>query len=273
MKAFANPLLLIICILLLTFGQVVPAAETSGVAETWALTLCLLGVIINGTLGTARAMSGYPSVQPIGWAVGFLVFGGVVWTLVSAESMGGVSSQERLLLRERVKAWHAGELSPYAMDENGDCVLTLAAGLGKEDVVSDLFAEAPADIRARAAHRAAERNRTQVLRALHAAGLPMDARVEGLTPLHAAVFSKAHRAAACLLELGAPVNAADADGATPLHHAVLAEDAAMVRLLLLHGADPSLLDADGRDAASYARSEALIELLEQAAPSEASPQP
>ncbi len=267
MKAFLNPLLLLTCILLLAFGYASQAAGSvgTGIVETWVLTLCLMGVIINGTLGTARAMTGQPSVQTIGWAVGFLVFGSVVWTLVSGESNVGVSSQERTLLRERAEAWRAGQLSPFEVDENGDCVLTLAAGLGKKNVVADVLADASAaehaEVLIQAAHRAAERNREQTLQLLLAAGVPADARQEGITLLHTAALNKARRAAACLLEHGAPVNATTADGSTPLHQAVLTGHEVMVRLLLRHGADPKLQDADGRDAASYARREGIIDAL------------
>ncbi len=278
MKAFLNPLLLVICILLLVFGYASAASGDEGgfMVDTWVLTLCLLGIIINGTLGVARALTSRPAVPLLGWAVGYLIFGSVVWGLVSGEPASGVSAEERRLLQERVAAWQGGQMSPFAVDEHGDCVLSLAAGLGKEELVADLLADAGAnawhqEALLRAFHRAAECNRDQVLRQLHAAGVSADARLQDMTPLHAAALAKARRAAACLLELGASVNATTADGATPLHQAVLAEDAQMVRLLLQHGADPTLLDADGRDAASYARSEAISEALAPA-PQEA-PEP
>ncbi len=269
MKAFANPLLLITCILLLAFGYASATTGTAGtgMVETWALTLCLLGVIINGTLGTARAMTGRPSVQLIGWAVGFLVFGSVVWTLVSTESMESVSSQERALLQQRVEAWKDGQQDACQMDENGDCLVTLAASLGRVDILREVVEQGAAthhaEVLVRAAHRAAEHDRTAVLELLlEQAHLPINAPLEGMTPLHSAAMYKAHRAATCLLELGADANATMPDGTTPLHHAVLAEDAQMVRLLLQHGANPQLLDADGRDAASYARSESVLQALD-----------
>ncbi len=269
MKAFLNPLLLVASILLLAFGYISSASggEDGGVVETWVLTLCLLGVIINGTLGVARALTRRPSVQSMGWAVAFLIFGCVVWALVSGENTAGVSSQERAALHLREDAWRAGRQDPWALDENGDCVLVLAAGLGHEALVADLLEEARAtgghaDVLVRAAHRAAARNREQVMRLLLAAdGVGADARLMDMTLLHTAALSKARRAAACLLELGANPNVTTVDGSTPLHHAVLAEDVEMVRLLLQHGADAKKADADGRDAASYARTEGMMELL------------
>ncbi len=270
MKAFTNPLLLLVCILLLAFAYVSAAEgqQTVAVVNTWVLTLCLLGVIINGTLGVARALTGRPSLESLGWAVGFLIFGSVVWTLVSSEGMESVSSQERALLEQQVEAWQAGRQDPWHVDANGDCIVTLAAGLGKMDVLHAVVqGEGRADVLAQAVHCAAERNREQVLQLLIPAKVSADARLEdGSTPLHAAAIHRAHRAAACLLERGANVNAAMEDGSTPLHHAVLADDAGMVRLLLQHGADPARLNADGRDAASYARTEAVSEALEAAPP-------
>ncbi len=274
MKAFLNPLLLVVCILLLAFGYV---ADSSGqgaapAVETWVLTLCLLGVIINGTLGVARALTARPSVQAIGWAVGFLIFGCTIWALVSADSLESLSAQERARLHEQVQAWEAGQLEPWVADENGDSIITLAAGLGKVDLLREVVMEGVAichpDVLARAAHRAAERDRAEVLEYFSAKGyISANTRLDGQTLLHTAALCKARRAALWLLGAGADANAvAEADGATPLHKAVLAEDAAMARLLLQHGANPALPDADGRDAASYARTEGVISALEEAAP-------
>ncbi len=269
MRAFVNPLLFIICILLFAFGYATSSSGDggAGVSESWVLTLCLLGTIINGTLGVARAMTQRPAMANIGWAVGFLVAGCVVWSLVSGERVESVSAQERVLLEKQAEAWYGGRLNPYELDENGDGVLVLAAGLGEARILADVLAEEPPteaheEVLALAAHRAAGRNRDEVLRQLVAAGMSPQIRLHGMQPLHTAALSRARLAAACLLELGAPADAQDEDGATPLHHAVLADDAAMVRLLLQHGADPHVLDADGRDAASYARSEAVSEALE-----------
>ncbi len=275
MKAFFNPLLLVVCILLLVFSYVSSASgdEGVGMVETWVLTLCLLGVIINGTLGVARMLTQRPSVQLIGWSVGFLIFGCMVWTIVSGDSPEGVSSQERRLLREQVELWKAGPLSPWSLDEDGEGILLLAAGLGEVGILEDLLSDTEAckahhEVLVMAAWRAAERNREPSLLQLMSAGVSAD-ELSGLPLLHAAAMNRARRTAACLLLKGAQVNARGQGGMTALHHAVLADDADMVRLLILHGADPALLDADGRDAASYARSEAVSEALEAPASAEA----
>ncbi len=261
MRAFINPLLLVACILLLVVG----AASPAWTVTPWVLLVCIVAFVSNGTLGMARALTGRPSVQPLGWAVGFLMFGCVVWSLVSDGGMESVSSQERALLEQRLKAWKSGQVSPWHVDENGDCVLTLAAGLGRVDVIRDPDLSINDPISGvgyvAAAHRAAERNREEVLRALIPQRVAVDTRMGGMTPLHAATMHRASRAVTCLLELGADVHAVDAEGMTPLHCAVLAEDAALVRVLLQHGADPSRLDNEGRDAASYARSEEVESAL------------
>ncbi len=285
MKAFINPLLLILCILLLAFGATTwlqalggttPPDEAAQLSSAeWVLYICLMAVIVNGALGLARALSQRPSLPSIGWAVLFLLFGSSVWA-ITRTPVESLTSAEKQLLAERVIAWQGGQLNPYSPDENGDSLLTLAAGLGQQDLLADLLADPSAlqahpDAFARAAHRAAERNRDNTLRQLLAAGLPPDARWEGMTILHTATLCRAHRALACLLELGAPVNETDADDATPLHHAVLADDEEAIRLLLQHGADPTLGDADGRTPASYARSESILNALSPAPEPPAAP--
>ncbi len=280
MKAFLNPLLLVICVLLLAFGYASSASGEEGgsLAETWVLTLCLLGAIINGTLGVARVLTRRPAVACIAWAVGYLLFGSMAWVFVSGESTPSLSAQERALLEKKVEAWQAGQLDPYAPDDNGDSVLTLAAGLGRMDILHKVstpgHALVHAEAFARAAHRAAERDRAAVLEQFaDIAYVPVDARAEGMTPLHTAALHKARRAAAELLERGADVHAAAVDGLTPLHNAVLVDDEAMVHLLLEHGADPKRVDADGRDAASYARSEGILNALESSAAPAVPPAP
>ncbi len=262
MRAFINPLLLVACMLLLVFGAASPEGDNGWGVAGWVLLLCVMAVIVNGTLGLARALTQRPSLMSIGWAVLFLLFGCTVWLLISGGEEGSIASQERTALRRRVEAWKDGRMSPCRADENGDTLFTLAAGLGRVDILRDpaLYAgQVPAEALSRAAFRAAERNREEALRLLlgDPHSVPAAATVDGQTLLHAAAMNRARRAAACLLELAAPVNAVDAEGATPLHYAVIAGDAAMVALLVQHGADPTVLDKDGRDAASYARSEAV----------------
>ncbi len=275
MKAFANPLLLVICILLLVFAAAVAAGEPGRLAaESWVMLLCLVAVVVNGTLGLARALTRRPSLMSMGWAVVFLIFACAVWVMASDDASFSVSSQERTLLKQRVKAWKTGAQDPYELDEQGDCVPVLAAGLGQVRLLSLLLEDASAvashaEVYARAAHRAAEHNREQVLQLLFAAGVPVDARVNGMTPLHAAAMVRARRSVAFLLSQGADIDAGDADGMTPLHHAVLAEDVPMVRLLMQHGADPAQPDAQGRDAASYARVDELLDVLVPSAPESA----
>ncbi len=272
MKALANPLLLLAGIVLLAADSTV-AAEGDAQLEGVLLALCVLGFIVNVTLALARAVSARPAVACVLWAVAFLLFGSASWLLVSDDGPGSVTAQERISLRHHLKDWRAGG-DPYALDEDGDSLLLLAAGLGRGKLITRLL-EADADaLRAQPAqyaaalHRAAERNRVDVLRLLVAQGVPVDARVGEATALHAAALAGTRLSAACLLELGASVNAAGEDAATPLHYAVEAEDAAMVRLLVQHGADPAQPDSEGNGAACYARTEEIDAALNGNAPAE-----
>ncbi len=261
MKALVNPLLLLLCIILLACGFHSSEAEGVWAYLPWVLGLCATAFCVNGVLALSRALSHRPAMLSVGWAVVFIVFGSVAWALTPAKEDDSLSTAERQVLRDRVTAWRNGA-DPYALDDNGDSLLLLAAGLGREDVLKSLL-EAPdalsehAEDYACAAHRAAERNRAGSLRLLLEAGVPVDARIEGMSALHVAALHKAHRAATVLLERGADANLGDVDGSTPLHLAVTADDAVMVAQLLQHGADPSKVDAEGRDAASNVRSEAV----------------
>ncbi len=268
MKALVNPLLMLIGVLLLAAAVCASGAEASRADALYAcgLGLCATCTIVNGALGLARALTKRPSLPCVGWAVGFLVIGCCAWAVLRNDAALGVSGEERTVLADRVKAWKAGECDAYATDENGDSVLILAAGLGKEALLSQILADkeqaqAHVDALAQAAVRAAQRNRTEALKILIEAGVPASASVDGQTLLHAAVLERARSATEYLLAQGAPVNAADAEGATPLHHAVVADDLDLVQLLMRHGADPRQTDAQGRDAASYARTETMAAAL------------
>ncbi len=261
MKALVNPLLLLLCIVLLACGSLAPEPEGIWDFLPCVLGLCATAFCVNAVLALSRALSRRPALVGVMWAVIFVIFGSVAWVLAPAEEDGSVTAQERQVLRERVRDWRAGA-DAYAVDANGDSLLLLAAGLGREDVLTKLLADREA-LAAHAAHyalaaqRAAERNRMGCLRLLLEAGVSPNALAEGQAPLHAAASNRARRVAVFLLERGADANVADEEGLTPLHRAVVADDAPMVAILLQRGADPKRVDGAGRDAASYARSEAV----------------
>lgn len=75
----------------------------------------------------------------------------------------------------------------------------------------------------------------------------------GSTPLHLAAMNGDTGPLKALLAAGAPVNARDRDGATPLHMAAYASRLEATQLLLQAGADPALKTDSGRDALSMAR--------------------
>jgi len=97
--------------------------------------------------------------------------------------------------------------------------------------------------------------RAEVERILAADPKMRDMRTPGLgsTPLHLAALNLDSGPLRALLAAGAPVDARDANGATPLHMAAFATRGEHAHLLLKAGADPRLKTNEGRDVGSVAR--------------------
>jgi ankyrin repeat protein len=88
----------------------------------------------------------------------------------------------------------------------------------------------------------------RLLRALIAAGVDLNRRHAGLTPLLAATRDSYHGrpdAVTTLLANGADPRAADGDGGTPLHGAARSADPAVAALLIDAGAELDAIDRDG----------------------------
>ena len=133
-------------------------------------------------------------------------------------------------------------------------------------------------------HQAARSDELETLSSLLRAGVDVDAREDGVTPLMLAVGQSANEAvrlliaagadvnlecrgstplvfaccqgyaetAAVLLEAGAEVNTVDVSGWTPLMHAAFCGWETVLHLLLDHRADHSLLNLDGQTALDLA---------------------
>jgi ankyrin repeat protein len=82
------------------------------------------------------------------------------------------------------------------------------------------------------------------------------------TPLHVAVFDRQTKAAACLIDHGANVNAPDVCGWTPLHTAANRGELPAAELLVANGADINLKDKKGQTPLRLAEKYKHVELAE-----------
>lgn len=251
MRDYANPLLLLVVVILL-------ACRMSGLgnAVSWdasLLALCVTAFVVDAALAVARAMSRRRALMSTVWAMVYLVLGSCVWVV----SGGSASEEGELSDLQRLEAACAAGGDPLAVDENGDSLLTVAASVGRLRVVEKVLTcgtPVPAQQLHEAARRAAENGRDRVLERLLVAGVAPDTAVDSTTLLCAAAQNAQKKTVALLLQRGASARLADAEGTTPLIHAVIADSAPVVQQLLQAGADVTATDAAGRDAASYVRS-------------------
>jgi ankyrin repeat protein len=137
-----------------------------------------------------------------------------------------------------------------------------AAALGETGHVRAILEETPGMLNVYAAdgftplHLAAFFGRLETARLLldHGADTHLVSRNPmKVTPLHAAVASRAEEVVAALIEAGADVEARQNNGYTPLMGAASAGIETMVDRLLAARADPSVVSDDGKTAASLAR--------------------
>lgn len=251
MKDYCNPLLLLIIVVLL-------ACRVSGVGaadslDMWVLVSCTTAFVVNAALSVARSVTQRKSVMNVVWSVVYLMVGSCGWVMSGQQSEA--DEAEYASLRQWEEVYRNGG-NPFAADENGDCLLTVAASLGKAPLVKELLAtgKAPTEGLGEAARRAAENGRCAVLEVMLPTGPDVNRPVGSTTLLCAAAQNGRKEACELLLRHGADVNMTDEDGTTPLIHAVIADAASVVALLVRSGADVARTDADGRSAASYSRS-------------------
>lgn len=273
MKSLANPVLLLAVMVILAVQvhySVDGPPEVAGGISAWAMTLCAVGLLVNGALALSRALARRRRVMRLViWSFFYLVLGSTAWVL--ATNADEEARADAAALKAMLAAWPQDDAEyPFtATQETAECLLTVAARSGHLSVLQKVLSlpAAPAHTAEllQAAQAAAEAGQTAALQALLDAGVKADAPCRGGTALHAAVANGRMRAAELMLERGANPDTADADGYTPLMHAAMNDDAPMVKLLLKHGANPDIKTAqDGRDAASMTRSGEVEALLSPA---------
>lgn len=248
MKDYANPVLLLAVIVLMACRASAESEMTAAQLDMWILTLCVTGMLVDGALALARALSHRPSLMSVVWAVAYLVLGCCTWAM-STVPMGEEQEAYRQLSQT--------QQDPLARDAEGESLLTRAAALGKEESVRDILraVSPPLEHIEEAGLRAAEANKVAILDQLARIGLTARAAVNGVSLLHAAAQNGSCEAMEWLLERGAYVNGRDTEGSTPLIQATLSGSRSAVELLLRYGADKRLRDAAGKSAADYARDE------------------
>ncbi len=264
MKDYANPILLLIIIALLSW-KVSMGIETPGTVELWLLTLCVTGCIVNGLLAIARALASKKAVMGVVWSMVYLIFCSCSWVTFREEKD---YRAEIAIYNELNTKWHSENCNPFSLkDEEGRTLLELAAILGKKTAVRGLLAQPEAqqsaDTILRAAFRAAENGHHELIRmiATQPGGFDFNRKCDGSTPLIAAVLSNRRKTTTVLLQFQADPNMSDDNGTTPLMHAVIDNNRYIAKALMEHGASPTMQDRTGRDAFSCSRSEEMDEIL------------
>ena len=268
MKDYANPLLLLIVIALLSW-KVSMGIETPSAVEVWLLTLCVTGFVVNGLLSLARSMARRKALMTVIWSTVYLILCSCAWVTLRQEKdyRAEIASYNELNAK-----WQQGGINPFELyDNDGRSLLELAAILGKKLAVRGLLAQPEAaqapDVVLRAAVSAAENGRHEMLAILaqQKGGFDFNRNIDGRTPLVGAVLNDKEKCAEVLLQFQANPNQADESGVSPLMHAVINNNRNIARLLIQHGANPYQKDQTGRDAASCSRSEAMDEVLAEGA--------
>lgn len=265
MRDYFNPLVLLVVVGMFAWGML--DAEGSGInAGVWAMAVCVSAFLVNGALSLARLITHRPSLMGVVWSVAYLILSACSWVMLYAPETD-VYAEEKSALKAQLSAWKELGASPFASaQQERDCLLVLAAGLGKNQLLRELLALPEAaqnmDVLQRAAHAAVENGRRKSLQLLLEAGVSADARVVGVSLLCSAAVNGHRDMALLLLERGANPNGADADGIPPIMHAVINDDLPMARILMQAGANPAAKAPDGRDAHSCSRTAEMDDILQ-----------
>ena len=266
MRDYFNPLVLLVVVGM--FAWCMLDEDGSGAqAGVWAMAVCVSAFLVNGALSLARLITHRPALMGVVWSVAYLILSACAWVMLNSPE-SDVYEEEKFALKAQLAAWKEQGKSPFASaQQEQDCLLVLAAGLGKNQLLRELLALPEAGQNSEALQQAAlaavENGRRKSLQLLLEGGVSADARVAGGSLLCAAAVNSHRDIAALLLERGANPNAADADGVSPIMHAVINDDLPMARVLMQAGANPAAKAPDGRDAFSCSRTAEMDEVLQK----------
>lgn len=265
MKAFVNPFILLIVMGLFAWG-LTDRAEYGTDAGLWAVVVCATAFVVNGALCLSRGLTHRPALMSAVWTVVYLILSACGFILLNTPT-DDIYAEDKAALSEQLKGWKEAGKSPFANErEEQECLIVLAAGLGKNHLLRQLLelpeAAKNADVLAKAAKAAAENKQKKALSLLLEAGVPVDAVSDGSSLLCTAVVNGNRDIVKFLLEKGANATLPDADGVSPIMHAVINDDLTSAGALMKHGANPAAKAKDGRDAFSCSRTAEMDEVLQ-----------
>ena len=264
MRDYFNPLVLLVVVGMFAWG-LLDGEGNAAHAGVWAMAVCVSAFLVNGALSLARLITHRPALMGVVWSVAYLILGACAWVMLQAPE-SDVYEEEKTALKARLADWKEQGASPFASaPQEQDCLVVLAAGLGKNKLLRELLALPDAaqnrDVLQKAARAAVENGRRKSLQLLLDFGVPADAVVEGDSLLSAAAVNGYRDIVALLLERGANPDRPDADGIPPIMHAVINDDLPAARVLMQGGANPSAKAPDGRDAHSCSRTAEMDDIL------------
>lgn len=265
MGKFVNPLafVAVLCFVLYRFASMAADEEVSSRTDALLISVCVTLCLVYFALALARVIAHRGGASGAVWGTLYLVAAALLFV---GSGRGGSNEELSAAYRSHYEAWKKGG-DPSEADENGESLVTLAASLGKIDILERLLSSEkaiPAEVRRKAALLAAANRRSKSLELLLRSGVGVNDEVEGSTLLCAAALAGHADIVEQLLRAGADPNLADAEQSTALIHAVIADDPVCVRLLLEAGADPTRCNNVGRDAAGYSVNSQIDQLLNSA---------
>ena len=264
MRDYFNPLVLLAVVGLFARGM-----AGDGDAGVWVLVLCVTAFLVNGALSLARMFARRPVLKGVVWTVAYLILGSCAWVMLQTPATD-VYEEEKNELAAQLSEWKELGKSPFASaQQERDCLVVLAAGLGKNKLLRELLALPDAGqnitVLQQAARAAVENGQRRSLQLLLEKGVSADAAVAGASLLSGAVIHGQREIVRLLLERGATPDRPDAEGVPPIMHAVINDDLPTARLLMQHGANPAAKAPDGRDAHSCSRTAEMDAVLKKEA--------
>lgn len=260
MRDYFNPAALLAVVGLFAWGM-----TDGGNAGVWALAICVTAFVVNGALSLARMMARRPVLMGVVWSAAYLILSSCAWVMLQSPE-SDVYEEEKAALQQRLTEWKELGNSPFTSPrQEQDCLVVLAAGLGKNKLLRELLelpeARQNSGLLQLAARAAVENGQKRALLLLLEHGVSVDSAAGGGSLLSSAVINGRRDIAELLLKGGAQPNAPDAERIPPIMHAVINEDLPTARLLMQYGADAARKAPDGRDAHSCSRSEEMDGIL------------